>query len=152
MSMDVRHETLRLAAEVPAPVAEVWAAFADPLRRVEWSIPAGERAVYDRAEFRVGGRDEYRCGPPGELDVDGRVEYAVIDSESLVTYAEVVSSEGAPLAASLVTWRFAEADARTRVEVTSQVTSFVGEGMIDGHRKGHALALEQLVARFASAS
>ena len=138
------HETLEFTASIPGPVAVVWQAFADPGARTEWGVPAGEAQIYDRDDFRVGGRDHYRCGPPETLDFRGTTDYLVIDPQRLVVHADVVASNNTVLAASLLTWRFQAAEGATLIHLTDQVTSLVGDDMIDGHRNGHTIALQQL--------
>src|SRR5690606_41596212 len=65
------HETLTFSQSIEAPLLAVWAAFADSAQRARWSVPAGEALVYDQSNFHVGGRDQYRCGPPHALDFHG---------------------------------------------------------------------------------
>ena len=146
MTHDVVNETLTFEAVVDAPVATVWALFADADRRAEWGAPEGESQVYDQAQFRVGGRDRYRCGPPDTLDFRGVVDYLVVEPGECLVHTDIVSTGDVLLAASLQTWRFTDLGDRTGVSLTDQVTSFVGAGMIDGHRNGNTKALAQLVA------
>lgn len=63
----------------------------------------------------------------------------------LIVHTDTVTTNGHLLAAALLTWEFADDhDGCTTVKVTNQVTSFVGDSMIDGHRNGHLKALGQL--------
>lgn len=107
-------------------------------------MPSGEQMVIDHDDLRPGGTGSYRCGPPGSLDVSGDVAYLVVAPGELLVHTDTIRSGDAVLAAALLTWTFAEEDGLTRVEIVDQVTSFVGPGIIDGHRNGHRLALEQL--------
>lgn len=145
------HDTIRLTQHVDASVADVWTAYADSDARARWSVPAGEEMVYDQSEFREGGHDRYRCGPPETLDFHAETEYTRIVPNELVVYTETVKNEGQPLATGLVTWEFEPDDEGTLVTVTSQAVSFVGSGMIDGTRNGHTKALEQLSRHLADA-
>lgn len=142
--MEPVHATLEFTASIPAPVSTVWQAFADPAARVVWGAPAGEAQVYDRTDFRIGGRDEYRCGPPETLDFHGTTDYLAIVPERLLSQTDVVSSNGSVLAGALLTFRLEDDEDGTRIHLTDQVTSFVGQGMIEGHRNGHTIALQQL--------
>lgn len=108
----------------------------------QWSVPAGEAMVYDEADFREGGR--YRCGSPEALEFHAEAEYARIVSEQLVVCTETVRTEQQALATSVVTWEFEPDGEGTRLTVTAQVASFVGQGMIDGTHAEHTKALEQL--------
>lgn len=109
-----------------------------------WCPPADKAQVYDQVDFRVGGRDLYRCGAPESLDFHGVVDYAAIEPQQMIVHTDIVSAGPDTLAAALLTWTFEAVDQGTRVHLTDQVTSFVGEGMIDGHRNGHTTALKQL--------
>lgn len=61
------HDTIILERAINAPVAAVWNAYADPIARAQWSVPVGEAMVFDQTDFREGGQDHYRCGPPESL-------------------------------------------------------------------------------------
>lgn len=137
-------DTVRLSVRVDAQVQTVWTAYSDSAARAQWGVPAGEAMVYDESDFREGGRDRYRCGPPESLDVEAQVEYTRIVPHELVVYTETVRTAGQPLATGVVSWEFAADGDGTVVSVVSQVVSFVGEPMIDGTRNGHAKALDQL--------
>lgn len=142
--MSIVHETLKFTKTIDAELSRVWGAFVDPIQRARWSVPAGEAMVYEQAAFEVGGRDRYRCGPPESLDFFNIVDYALIVPQSLVVYTETVTTAEQPLSAGVVTWGFTANGDETKVQLTSQVTSFVGDSMIEGNRNGHAKALNQL--------
>lgn len=141
---EIAHDTITLDRRINAPIAAVWDAYADPAKRARWSVPAGEVMVYDEADFREEGRDRYRCGPPESLDFHAYAEYRRIVPHALVVYTETVRTEGQPLATGVLTWEFELNGAETLVKITSQLVSYVGQGMIDGNRNGHTKALEQL--------
>ena len=140
----IAHETLTFVQPIAAPLSAVWAAFADSTQRATWSVPAGEAMVFDQSNFHVGGRDEYRCGPRQTLEFFGLVDYVQIVPETPPPPTDLVASSGQTLAIALVTWEFDHSGDSTLIRLTDQVTSFVGSGMIDGHRNGHAKALSQL--------
>lgn len=137
------HDTINLTQVIDVPVAEVWEAYADSAKRAQWGVPAGEGMVYDESDFREGGRDRYRCGPPDTLEFHAETEYTRIVPRELVVCTETVRSGGQPLATAVLTWEFASDGAGTLVTITSQVVSFVGAGMIEGNRNGHTKALKQ---------
>lgn len=142
--ISLAHETLRFTQTIKAPLPAVWEAFADPTRRALWGVPAGEVQVYDEADFRVGGRDRYRCGPPETLEFHGVADYVQVVPQSLIVHTDTVSAGDQMLACALLSWQFDADGETTLVRLTDQVTSFVGTGMVDGHRNGHAKALAQL--------
>ncbi len=71
--------------------------------------------------------------------------YLDIQAAHRIVYSEVISTSGAPLSASLVTWELESHGAGSRLVVTAQVTSLVGREMIDGSRAGMDAALDNLV-------
>lgn len=144
--MSPLHETLRFTREVSAPRAALWEAFAEPSQRVIWAVPAGEIQVYDQAQFEIGGQDRYRCGPPGSLDYRGLVDYLQIIDQELIVHTDVVHAEDQILSAALLTVEFSSTTCGSRIEVTDQLVSFVGEGMVQGHQTGQRMALDQLAA------
>lgn len=140
----VAHDILKFTKTIDAPLAEVWAAFADSDERAKWSVPAGDAQVYEESNFQIGGRDVYRCGPPKTLDFHGVLDYIHIVPQSLIVHTDTVTVQDQILATALLTWEFEDRGSATLVRLTDQVTSFVGDDMIEGHRNGHAKALNQL--------
>lgn len=137
-------ETVRLGAEIAHPVAEVWAAFADTAARATWGVPDGEEMVYDHDDFRTGGSTASRCGTPGSLEFHASGDYLRIDPEAVAVSTETLRSGDQILSTAIITWTFTATPAGTHVEIIDQLVSFVGEGMVDGHRNGHTIALRQL--------
>lgn len=143
--MDAIHDILRFTRDCPRPIDTVWAAYADVASRVQWSVPSGDEIVYDAADFTAGGQDDYRCGPPGDLSNSGSHRYHLIESPERIVYSDLVHRNGQLMAVALLTWEFRASNLGTRVNVVDQVTSFVGQGMIEGHRNGHEKTLDQLI-------
>ncbi|MEZ5087528.1 MAG: hypothetical protein R2722_15205 [Tessaracoccus sp.] len=64
--------------------------------------------------------------------------------QELVVYMETVRNDGHPLATAVLAWAFEPDGAGTLVNVTIQVTSFVGVGMLEGNHNNHTMVLAQL--------
>ena len=90
--MSVTHQTLDISQVIPAPLDTVWAAFQDTTSRSVWSVPKGDDLVYSKDDFRPGGRASYRCGPSGDLNVAGEIEYIQIIPHELVVHTDTVST------------------------------------------------------------
>lgn len=144
--MTIAHETIHLSRTLEADLEDVWTAYADTAQRSRWSVPQGEEMVFDADDLRSGGAARYRCGTPGELEFAGSIDYLHIAPEAAVVHTEIMRSGPELLSAGLLTWSFGAADPGTELSVTVQVTSFVGEGMLEGTRNGHRIALDQLAA------
>lgn len=142
--MTIAHETLHLRRTLDAELEAVWSAYADTAQRSRWSVPEGEEMVFDSDDLRSGGSARYRCGTPGELEFAGTIEYLHVAPEVALVHTETMRSGSDLLSAALVTWSFVATEAGTDLTLTVQVTSFVGEGMLEGTRNGHRIALNQL--------
>jgi uncharacterized protein YndB with AHSA1/START domain len=59
----LQHATIVLERTYRAPLEQVFSEFADPVARARWSPPSNDVLIYDQTNFRVGGRDVFRCGP-----------------------------------------------------------------------------------------
>ncbi len=143
--MDALQDTLRFTREINRPIDTVWAAYAHVENRRQWSVPSGERIIYDTADFTEGGQDSYRCGPPGDLSNFGTHRYYLIEPPQHLIYSDAIRRDGQLLAVAVLTWELQAGGHDTRLTVVDQVTSLVGQGMIDGHRNGHDKTLDQLV-------
>lgn len=143
--MKAIHDTLRFIREVDHPIETVWQAYADVENRSQWSVPSGEQIIYDTAEFTEGGHDRYRCGPPGDLSNLGTHRYYLIDTPCRLIYSDTIRRDGQVMAVAVLTWELEAVERGTLIVVVDQVTSLVGQGMIDGHRNGHERTLDHLM-------
>jgi uncharacterized protein YndB with AHSA1/START domain len=142
-----RHATLIFERVCEATVKTVFAAFADPKVRAAWGTPS-ETAVmiYDEADFRIGGRDLFRCGAKIDPKFRGETRYLDIVPNRRIVSSETIEFEGKRLSASLITVDLEPAaDESTYVTLTVQLASFDGPGMIDGSKIGYDAALDNLV-------
>lgn len=151
MDPEIAHQVFRFRRDIAAPVERIFAALADASARAVWSCPSPTAVVlYDAADFRVGGEDRFRCGAREDPRFSGHTTYLAIQPPLRIVSAETVSTGGVFLAASLITTELAAQGERTRLEMTVQVTSLCGEGMLRGTEAGTNTALDNLV-RFLTA-
>jgi uncharacterized protein YndB with AHSA1/START domain len=76
---DTKALTMKVVAQFAAPVARVWAAYADPRQLERFWGPPQWPATFTRHDFKVGGRSEYyMTGPKGEKSA-GYWEFLTID-------------------------------------------------------------------------
>jgi uncharacterized protein YndB with AHSA1/START domain len=77
---DTNALTMKVVAQFAAPVARVWAAYADPRQLERFLGPPQWPATFERHDFKVGGRSEYyMTGPNGEKS-RGYWEFLTIDA------------------------------------------------------------------------
>jgi uncharacterized protein YndB with AHSA1/START domain len=138
------HSTMTLERSYSAPLERVFSEFADPVARARWSAPSKDELIYDEADFRVGGKDVFRCGPKGDLKFRGETRYLHLVPNALVVSSETVDMGGQCLAVSLTTLGFDRIEDATKLTVTVQIVSFVGPGMITEYESGNKSALENL--------
>lgn len=105
---------------------------------------------YDEADFRIGGKDVFRCGPQGDPKFRGETRCLLIVPNARVVSSETLDMDGKPLAVSLATLDFEPAEGASKVTVTVQIVSFVGPDMIRGYESGNRSALENLTQHLAN--
>ena len=105
---DPQKLTMTVVAQFAAPVARVWAAYADPRQLEKFWGPPEWPATFTRHDFLVGGRSEYHMtGPKGEQS-KGFFEFLSIDEpRSFEVRDGFRDAEGKPAAGMpLTTMRF----------------------------------------------
>jgi uncharacterized protein YndB with AHSA1/START domain len=149
-NQDLKHETLMFERTCAAPVERVFAAFADPVERANWGTPSETAAfIYDKVDFREGGADVFRCGDKSNPQYRGVTTYYDIVPNERIVSSETVETEGRKLLISMATTTLQAEGNGTTVTVTVQLTSLVGEGMLNGARFGHNASLDNLVEAMA---
>lgn len=148
--MNIHHETLVFERVFDAPPERLFRAYTDPREREVWSAPTPEtRVVIDATDVRTGGREIARCGNSGNLNWTMKVVYHNVIENRLITFTEELwdSDSDSVVTVALITFDFeGHGAAGTRLKLTDQVTSFVGENGVSGHREGYSKALANLAA------
>ncbi len=144
MSDMLQHATIKLQHSYSAPLELVFSEFADPAARARWSAPSNDELLYDEADFQIGGKDVFRCGPKGDLKFRGETHYLEIVLNTRVVSSETVALDGRRLAVALTTLDFEPTKDGTLLTVTIQVVSFVGPDMIHSYESGNQSALNNL--------
>jgi uncharacterized protein YndB with AHSA1/START domain len=145
------HTTLVFEREIPAPVEQVFAAFADPVARAAWGAPSDTAVlIYDEADFREGGQDCFRCGSKADPNIHGVTRYLDIIANARVVSSETIVVNGKRLCASLTTLELTPDGDKTQLKSTTQLASFIGEDLVKGHKAGNNASLDNLVQYFAA--
>jgi len=144
------HATLVFERVVVAPPSAVFAAFADPVERAKWGTPSDTAVViYDETAFREGGHDCFRCGSKINPNIHGVTRYLDIQVNRRIVSSETITVDGKRLCASLNTLELTADGQRTRLKSTTQLVSFIGQDMVNGHTTGTNASLDNLVRHFA---
>jgi uncharacterized protein YndB with AHSA1/START domain len=145
-----QHATITLERTYAAPLERVFSEFANPVARALWGAPSEDVLIYDEADFRVGGKDVFRCGPGGDPKFRGETRYLLIVPNTRVVSSETLDMDGQRLAVSLTTLDFERRGDSTNLTVTVQMLSLVGPGMIQGFESGNKSALDNLSRHLSS--
>lgn len=144
-AMQIFHETIIIERSFDAPLARVFAAFADPVARAIWGLPSDTAVlIYDESDFRVGGRDLFRCGAKSDPKYHGEARYLHIEHERHIVYCETIDVDGSRLSASVNSVEFESDGQSTRVKTTVQLAAFRSRDMIEGIKFGQNAALDNL--------
>jgi uncharacterized protein YndB with AHSA1/START domain len=144
MNHKLQHATITLQHSYPAPPERVFSEFADPAGRARWGAPSEDALIYGEADFRIGGKDVFRCGPKGEPKFHGETRYLDIVPNGRVVSSETLEAGGQRLAVALTTLDFEPTGEGTKLTVTIQIVSFVGPDVIRGYESGNTSALQNL--------
>jgi uncharacterized protein YndB with AHSA1/START domain len=142
LNNSLHHATITLQHSYSAPLRQVFSEFADPLARARWSAPSNDVLIYDEADFRIGGKDVFRCGQKGDPKFLGVTHYLDIVPDARVVSSEVLHMDGQRLAVALTTLDFEPTEDGTNLTITVQMVSFVGPDMIQGYESGNKSALK----------
>ena len=147
--MEIHHETVTLEKSLPASPEEVFQAYADPKAREKWSAPDNTTEIRIlESNVKTGGSETGKCGTRGqELNWRMNVAYHLVEKGRLITFTEELWDGDTMLTVALITFDLTKAsDGTTILRLTDQITSFVGEGGVQGHRDGYTKALDNLAS------
>jgi uncharacterized protein YndB with AHSA1/START domain len=124
----VTHDTFVIERGYDAPVAAVFRAWADPKRKARWF--AGSLDALGNGyelDFRVGGREVNRGGPPDGPVYTYTAEFRdIVEGQRIVSTTEMVA-DGTRISVTIATVEFHEAGGTTRLVLTEQ------GAYLDGH-------------------
>lgn len=150
MKRNAMHETITIKRTIEAALEKVFTAWANPDARAIWGPPSVDEGMeFLETDFRVGGKDVYRCGQKGDFCFLVETIYHDIQEPLRLLFTERVSTEDNLLSVSLVTVDLSEIGKATKLDLTVQVASLVGQDMIAGNRGGWEAALNNLAAYLA---
>ena len=143
----VTHTTFVIERTYPTPPARVFAAFADPEIKQRWFAgppewEAGEREM----EFRVGGRETNRGGPPvGPIHAFEARYYDIVPDQRII-FGYDMHLDDTRISVSLATVELTPTGAGTRLKFTEQGAFLDGFDDPGGRERGTIELLDALGA------
>jgi uncharacterized protein YndB with AHSA1/START domain len=143
----VAHDTFVIERSYDAPVAQVFEAWADPKLKAGWFVGSVEAigAGYD-LDFRVGGREAFRGGPPGGTVHTYESRYHDIVPEQRIVYTYEMYADEARISVSVATVEFQSVGTATRLVLTEQGVFLDGRDTAAQREEGTRSFLESLAA------
>jgi uncharacterized protein YndB with AHSA1/START domain len=125
---NVAHDTFVIERIYPVPVTRVFEAWAEPALKARWFAGSADAlgAGYN-LDFRVGGREVNRGGPPGGPIYTYDSEFRDIVPEQRIVYTYEMHADEARISVSVATVEFRNLDATTQLILTEQGV------FLDGH-------------------
>jgi uncharacterized protein YndB with AHSA1/START domain len=117
----VSHDTFVIERTYNNPVAQVFKAWADPVLKARWFAGSAEALGADyQLDFRVGGREVNRGGPPGGSVYTYESRFRDIVPEQRIVYTYEMTADEDRLSVSVATVQFHDNGAATQLVLTEQ--------------------------------
>lgn len=117
----VTHATFAVERTYDASPARVFAAWADPAAKARWFAgPEGWETTVFEMDFRVGGRERNRGGPPGGPVHTFEALYQDIVPDERIIFSYAMRLDETPISVSLATVELAPTGDGTRLVYTEQ--------------------------------
>jgi uncharacterized protein YndB with AHSA1/START domain len=143
----VAHDTFVVERTFDVPVAQVFRAWADRSLKARWFAGSADAlgAGYE-LDFRVGGREINRGGPPGGPVFTYESQFHDIVHEQRIVYTYEMSADANRISVSVVTVEFHNRDAATRLVLTEQAVFLDGHDSVTQREEGTRSLLDSLAA------
>ncbi|MBW8823794.1 MAG: SRPBCC domain-containing protein [Xanthomonadales bacterium] len=143
------HTDFVIEREFDAMPGDVFAAWADPGARMEWSNCHPGNTREHRLDFRVHGHEVYEAsGENGDIERVDRFFFDIVDGQRIVFAYDIRLGER-KLSVSLVTVEFLPAKHGTRMVYTEQLAYLDGHEDCAERRRGTEEGFDRLGRRFA---
>ena len=124
----LQYDTFVIERKLPQPPSRVFAAFADQQRKARWfGCVDGWEVAEHTLDFRVGGREVWRGGPPGDAPHRNDTYYHDIVADERIVWSYAMQVAGRRISVSLATLELSPDGTGTRMR-------FIEQGVyLDGH-------------------
>lgn len=143
----VAHDTFVIERTYDIPIGQVFRAWADPVLKARWFAGSADAlgAGYE-LDFRVGGLEVNRGGPPGGPVYTYESEFRDIVPEQRIVYTYQMFADEARISVSVATVQFRSQNASTHLVLTEQGVFLDGHDTVAQREEGSRSLLESLAA------
>jgi uncharacterized protein YndB with AHSA1/START domain len=139
------HDTFVIERTYDLPVAQVFGAWADPVLKARWFAGSADAlgAGYE-LDFRVGGFEVNRGGPPGGPIYTYRSEFRDIVAEQRIVFTYEMYADEHRISVSIATVQFRSDGATTQLVLTEQGVFLDGHDTVAQREEGTRSLLDSL--------
>jgi uncharacterized protein YndB with AHSA1/START domain len=146
----VAHDTFVILRTYDWPVAQVFRAWADPNRKARWFAGSADALGNGyELDFRVGGREVYRNGPPDGPVYTYFAEFRdIVEDQRIVTTSEMYADD-TRISVTVATVEFHESGGTSQLVLTEQGVFLDGHETAAQREEGTRSLLDSLAAALA---
>ena len=143
----VAHDTFVIERTYDIPIGQVFRAWADPVLKARWFAGSADAlgAGYE-LDFRVGGLEVNRGGPPGGPVYTYESEFRDIVPEQRIVYTYQMYADEVRISVSVATVQFRSQEATTHLVLTEQGVFLDGHDTVAQREEGTRSLLDSLAA------
>jgi uncharacterized protein YndB with AHSA1/START domain len=141
----VAHDTFVIERVYDVPVAQTFRAWADPVLKARWFVGSANAIEAGYAlDFRVGGHEVFRGGPPGGPVHSYDSEFRDIVPEQRIVHTYEMFVDDDRISVSVATVQFRSHDSATQLILTEQGVYLDGRDTAAQREEGTRSFLESL--------
>ena len=135
-AVPVQYDTFVIERRLASSPARVFAAFADPRKKARWfGCVDGWEVAEHTLDFRVGGREVWRGGPPGDVPHGNDTFYHDVVPDERIVWSYAMTVGGRRISVSLATLELSPDGSGTHMRFIEQGVYLDGyDGLADRER------------------